>query len=134
MILLAGRGGNSTALVKADKNNWGPRVGFAYQIDNKTVLRSGYGVYYSPENDAREDVLTKNYPFNNQQLYFNRRQCVLRDRFPELSIRCRRSAGYDNPYSFGCVRIDRRQSQIPRPRHSTSSTRICEPAIRSCTT
>jgi hypothetical protein len=70
-ILLAGRGGNSRALVNADKNNFAPRVGFAYQFNSKTVLRAGYGVYYTPENDAREDVLTKNYPFNNQQLYFN---------------------------------------------------------------
>jgi hypothetical protein len=68
-ILLAGRGGNSSALINADKNNFGPRVGFAYQIDPHTVLRGGYGIYYSPENDAREDVLTKNYPFNNQQSF-----------------------------------------------------------------
>lgn len=68
-ILLAGRGGHSSALINADKNNFGPRVGFAYQFDTRTVLRGGYGIYYSPENDAREDVLTKNYPFNNQQSF-----------------------------------------------------------------
>jgi hypothetical protein len=70
-ILLAGRGGNSSALINGDKNNWGPRLGFAYQFDSRTVLRGGYGIYYSPENDAREDVLTKNYPFNNQQTFTN---------------------------------------------------------------
>ena len=70
-ILLAGRGGNSSTLIKPDKNNFGPRVGFSFQVHPKTVLRAGYGVYYSPENDARSDVLTKNYPFNNQQVFFN---------------------------------------------------------------
>jgi hypothetical protein len=28
-------------------NNFGPRVGFAYQLDSKTVLRGGYGIFYS---------------------------------------------------------------------------------------
>ena len=69
-ILLAGHG-NSSALVNADKNNFGPRVGISFQINPKTVLRAGYGIYYTPENDARSDVLTKNFPFNNQQLFFN---------------------------------------------------------------
>jgi hypothetical protein len=34
-------------LVPQDRNNFGPRVGFAYQIAPKTVIRSGYGIFYS---------------------------------------------------------------------------------------
>ncbi len=32
-----------------DRNNWAPRVGFAYRLDNdsKTVIRGGYGVFYN---------------------------------------------------------------------------------------
>lgn len=30
----------------SDRGKWLPRVGLAYQIDTKTVLRSGYGIYY----------------------------------------------------------------------------------------
>jgi hypothetical protein len=85
-ILLAGRGGNSRALINADKNNFAPRVGFAYQFGKRTVLRGGYGVYYSPENDAREDVLTKNYPFNNQQLYFNNIYNYYSTGFPSYTL------------------------------------------------
>jgi hypothetical protein len=32
----------------ADKNNWQPRLGMAYSIDDKTVLRAGYAVYSVP--------------------------------------------------------------------------------------
>jgi hypothetical protein len=34
------------ALVHPDRNNWAPRVGLAYQLASKTVLRSGYGISY----------------------------------------------------------------------------------------
>ena len=34
-------------LVPQDRNNWAPRVGFAFKLTNKTVIRSGYGIFYS---------------------------------------------------------------------------------------
>jgi len=33
-------------LVHPDRNNWAPRIGLAYQVTPKTVVRSGYGVSY----------------------------------------------------------------------------------------
>jgi len=70
-ILLAGRGGNSRSLVNARWNQFAPRFGMAFQIDRKTVIRAGFGLFYSPENDAREDLLTKNFPYAIQQQWNN---------------------------------------------------------------
>jgi Carboxypeptidase regulatory-like domain/TonB dependent receptor-like, beta-barrel/TonB-dependent Receptor Plug Domain len=40
------------ALVNPDRNNWAPRFGLAYSMDNRTVIRSGYGISYVHFNRA----------------------------------------------------------------------------------
>ncbi len=48
-LIRAGGCGSSwtcRGLVETDTNNWAPRLGFAYQLNGKTVLRSGAGVFY----------------------------------------------------------------------------------------
>ncbi|HTB96336.1 MAG TPA: TonB-dependent receptor [Terracidiphilus sp.] len=71
LIDLAGRGSNSKSLVNSNKADFMPRVGVAYQLRSGMVLRGGFGMFYSPENDAREDILTKNYPYFTQQQFTN---------------------------------------------------------------
>ena len=47
---------NNRALWNADKSNWQPRLGAAYQWNEKTVLRAGFGVFMSPFRIVPDDV------------------------------------------------------------------------------
>ncbi|MBS1833048.1 MAG: TonB-dependent receptor, partial [Acidobacteria bacterium] len=40
-LLIAGFNSDRHTNIKADRNNWAPRFGFAYRLSNKTVLRGG---------------------------------------------------------------------------------------------
>ena len=51
------------SLVRPDRNNWAPRVGLAYRVMPKTVIRSGYGVSYIHFNRlGGENLLAYNPP------------------------------------------------------------------------
>ncbi len=41
-----GQDGYSRAIVDGDHNNFAPRVGFAYQVSPRLVIRGGYGMFY----------------------------------------------------------------------------------------
>jgi hypothetical protein len=50
VVTFAGRNGTSVRAFATDWNNFGPRVGFAYQLTQSghTVLRGGTGIFYGP--------------------------------------------------------------------------------------
>ena len=45
-------------------SNWGPRFGFAYSINSKTVVRGGAGIFYAFENETSNISEAKNAPFS----------------------------------------------------------------------
>ena len=47
-LRFVGVDGNGVRQKRTNQNNWGPRFGFAYQIDARTVVRGGYGLFFLP--------------------------------------------------------------------------------------
>ena len=52
------------SLVFNDYADWGPRLGFAWTLKTNTVLRAGFGAYYSPEITNSYTNMGLNAPFN----------------------------------------------------------------------
>ncbi len=46
-VLFAGKNASSTLNLTASKLNFAPRAGFAYSLTPKTVIRSGFGMFYA---------------------------------------------------------------------------------------
>ncbi|MFN7919725.1 MAG: carboxypeptidase regulatory-like domain-containing protein [Bryobacteraceae bacterium] len=62
---LANDGGRfERSLVNPDRTNFGPRVGLAWTVEPKTVVRSAFGIFYNHTNrQGREGLLGMNSPF-----------------------------------------------------------------------
>ncbi len=55
----------SNYMVPWDKKDFGPRVGIAYKLNEKTVLRAGYGIFYGgEENQGGSPNRGEGVPFN----------------------------------------------------------------------
>jgi len=63
--------GAPASLVPNQKDNFAPRFGIAYNLFNKTVLRAGYGVFYSSYEAGPLSIpnMGNNPPFFNQSNY-----------------------------------------------------------------
>ena len=82
-----GVGGRPRGLWEADKNNFAPRVGFAYNVASKTVIRGGYGIFYDAIGVDRYDVTQSGFSQTNTVIPSNDNgvtwHATLRNLFPE---------------------------------------------------
>ncbi len=69
-IVRVGTDGISRSGLKPDRNNFAPRVGFAWTPADKLVVRGGYGVYYDAGMLVVNSSLYFNPPYFNLQLAF----------------------------------------------------------------
>ncbi len=53
-----------TGFIKPQHQNWAPRVGFAYRINDKTTFRGGAGIYYNPNQTNSYTFLNTNPPWS----------------------------------------------------------------------
>jgi hypothetical protein len=71
-LVRVGTNGVPRSGFEPDRNNFAPRVGFAWTVgeDEKTVLRGGYGVYYDQSPLAPAEALYFNSPFFDNNIFF----------------------------------------------------------------
>jgi outer membrane receptor protein involved in Fe transport len=63
-LTFAGINGNPSSLYNTPKTEWMPRLGLAYQLGSRTVLRSGFGIFYGFLGARRGDVIQSGYSQN----------------------------------------------------------------------
>jgi trimeric autotransporter adhesin len=66
VVQFAGADSNPRHVGDPNKNKFGPRVGVAFQVDEKTVLRGGYGLIWAPQSTIGSPLAPAGYSATTQ--------------------------------------------------------------------
>ena len=90
------------SLVHPDRNNLAPRVGLAWRMNNRTVVRAGYGVTYNGAAYAAiASQMANQPPFSLAQTNIDSALLTLQNGFPALTTIVTNNYGIDPDYRIG---------------------------------
>ena len=70
-VLFAGLNGNPRDIGNLSRRKFAPRIGASYQLDEKTVIRAGYGILYAPVRYDPVATLAPGYTSSNSYVASN---------------------------------------------------------------
>jgi len=92
----------TNSLVKPDRNNIAPRFGLAWRMNNRTVVRAGYGITFNGAAYAGiASQMANQPPFSIAQTNTNSALLTLQNGFPPLAAVVSNNFGIDPNYKIG---------------------------------
>ncbi len=79
VVEYAGQGGSKVSTGDPNWSKWGPRAGIAWQLNDKTVVRGGYGLYWAPPFGLGAPIQTPGYYATTTNTFTNNGYATFRD-------------------------------------------------------